>query len=113
VTNAQHLAIVRTLHTAIYVVMVSAIGVVLFAGVTGARGWWLWLSLALLAIETVVFTSSGLRCPLTATVTRFADGDPVSDTYFPERFTRHTLSIFGPLMVIGVILVAVRLALAR
>jgi hypothetical protein len=104
---------VRTLHTAIYVVMVSAIGVVLFAGVTGAHGWWLWVSLALLALETAVFTLSGLRCPLTASVTRFAGGQPVSDTYFPERITRHTLTIFGPLMAIGVILVAIRLSLGR
>jgi hypothetical protein len=107
-TNAHRLSVVRTLHTVIYVVMCVAIFVVLYAGATGARGWWLWMALALLALETAVFAGSGLRCPLTGAVARYAEGRPVSDTYFPERFTRHTLAIFGPLMAIGVVLIAVR-----
>jgi hypothetical protein len=31
-----------------------------------------------------------------------------SDTFFPERITRHTFQVFGPLALLGLILTAVR-----
>ena len=108
-TNAQRLTAVRALHSLIYLVMCLSIFLVLYAGLTGAKGWWLYPALSLLAVETAVFTLSGLRCPLTATAARYASGRPVSDTFLPERFTRHTLAIFGPPMAIGVALVLARL----
>lgn len=112
-TDAQRLFAVRALHTLIYVVMAIGTLVIVYAGVTGARGPWLWAALGLLAVETVVFVASGLRCPLTATVDRYAGGVPVSDTFFPERLTRHTLAVFGPLLALGVVLVVARLWLAN
>lgn len=112
-TDAQRLSAVRALHTAIYVVMTAGIFVILYAGITGRRGPWLWVALALLALETMVFGACGMRCPLTSIVDRYAKGQQVSDTYFPERFTRHTLQVFGPVLALGVTLVAVRLALGR
>jgi len=107
-TTPQRLTLVRAVHTAIYVVMVAAIVIVLFAGVTGARGPWLWAAAGLLLIESVVFAASGLKCPLTAVVARYSDGVAMSDTFFPERFTRHTFAIFAPLMLLGFGLLAVR-----
>ena len=104
----SRLWLVRSLHTVIYVVMAIATFVVLYAGVTGATGPWLGVALGLLAIETVLFVASGMKCPLTAIVARYAGDAPVSDTWFPQRCTRHTLMVFGPLMAIGVILVAAR-----
>jgi hypothetical protein len=112
-TDAQRLSAVRALHTAIYVVMSVGIFVILFAGVTGRRGLWLWVALGLLALETAVFGAGGMRCPLTGIVDRYASGARVADTYFPERFTRHTLQVFGPLLAVGVTLVVLRLALGR
>lgn len=110
-TDACGLALVRGVHTAIYLVMASAVFVVLFAGVTGAQGTWLWVAIALVAIESVVFIANGLRCPLTALVSRYgARRVHVADTYLPEQFTRLTLRIFGPLIAGGLILLAIRFA---
>lgn len=111
-TDAQRLRAVRALHTIIYVVMSIGTLAILYAGLTGAQGLWLWIALGLLAIETAVFVVNGLRCPLTASVARYSAGARVSDTYFPESITRHTLKVFGPLLTIGVLLVAARLWLA-
>lgn len=108
-TDAQRLALVRALHTAIYIVMASSVFAVLFAGMTGAHGPWLWGVGLLVAIECVVFVASGMKCPLTAVAARYDAG--VSDTYLPERFTRHTFRIFTPLILLGVVLLAVRFAL--
>lgn len=101
-TAARRLAIVRAVHTAIYLVMASCILVVLYAGVTGTRGPWLWGAAGLVGIEVVVFAASGMKCPLTAVALRYGAGeDGLFDTFLPERLTRHTLRIFGPLILLG------------
>ena len=103
------LFIVRAVHTAIYVVMASAILAVLYAGLTGANGPWLRVCLALILIEAAVFIGSGMRCPLTAVSVRFgATPEGPYDTFFPERVTRHTLTVYGPLMAAGLILLLIR-----
>lgn len=106
-TDAQRLALVRGVHTAIYVVMAGSVFAVLYAGVFGAHGHWLWVAVGLVIIETLVFVASGMKCPLTAIATKYG-AKPGADTFMPERFTRHTLTIFGPLIVIGLALVIAR-----
>lgn len=88
--------------------MVAAIVVVLFAGITGLSGPWLWAAVGLLLVESIVFAVSGLKCPLTAVVARYSDGAGVSDTFFPERLTQHSFTIFAPPMALGFVLLAVR-----
>ncbi len=106
--SPRRLFLIRLLHTVIYIVMAASALVVLFAGVTGANGPWLPPALVLILIESVVFIGFGLKCPLTAVVARHADGAPVSDTLMPERITRHTFKVFGPIFVIGLALLSLR-----
>jgi hypothetical protein len=108
-TYHLRLALVRALHTAIYVVMAGAVFVVLYAGITGATGRWLWIALALVGVEVAIFAGSGMKCPLTAVASRYGARQG-HDTFFPERLTRHTLTVFGPLIALGVALLAVRWA---
>jgi hypothetical protein len=111
VSDSQRLAAVRTLHTAIYLVMVASIAALLYAGVTGQVGAWLWTALALLAVESVVFVGNGRRCPLTSLAVRYgARTGHVFDTFLPERVTRHTFVFFGSLMVIGLLMLGLRWA---
>jgi hypothetical protein len=57
----------------------------------------------------VVFTASGLRCPLTAVAARYGAARlGVADTFLPERLTRHTFHVFGPLIALAVCLLAAR-----
>ncbi len=108
-TDAGRLWIVRGLHTAIYIVMSAACFAVLYAGISGQSGVWLHVALALVAIEVVVFVGFGLKCPLTAVAVRYgARPDGPYDTFFPERCTRHTFRVFGPLITLGLILNALR-----
>lgn len=101
------LTVVRAVHTVIYVVMAASIFVVLYAGITGARGAWLWVAAALVGIESAVFLWNGLTCPLTAVATRYGAAEG-ADTFLPERITRYTFCVFGPLILIAAALVAVR-----
>ncbi|MDP3660004.1 hypothetical protein [Phenylobacterium sp.] len=109
-TDAQRLTVVRTAHTVIYLVMASAAFTLLYAGVSGKHGRWLWAAVMLMGVEIVVFVSSGMRCPLTAIAERNgATRTGVSDTLLPERLTRHTLVFFGPLIALAFALLAARL----
>ena len=108
-TDRQRLTLVRTVHTVIYLVMASSAFAMLYAGATGAHGRWLWLASGLMAVEIVVFTASGMKCPLTAIAAKNgATLAGVSDTFLPERVTRHTLRVFGPLIIVAIVLLAAR-----
>jgi hypothetical protein len=108
-TDAQRLTLVRAVHTAIYVVMASSSLVVLYAGVTGAHGAWLWVAGGLVGVESLIFAASGLKCPLTAIAVKYgATKDGAYDTFLPERVTRHTFTVFGPLILLGLVLLAGR-----
>lgn len=106
-TDPRRLWLVRALHTAIYLLMASSVFVVLFAGIAGVHGLWLWIAAGLVGVECVVFVGSGMKCPLTAVAAHYGPG--VSDTFLPERFTRLTFRIFTPLIVLGAALVAARM----
>ena len=107
--DSRALALVRWIHTSIYLVMVAAIAVLLYAGISGYEGAWLWISLGLLAMETIVFVGNGMKCPLTAIAVRYgAEKGYAFDTLLPERFTRYTFRVFGTLMVLGLLLIVLR-----
>lgn len=108
-TDSQRLAVIRFVHTAIYVVMAASTLVLLHAGITGAFSPWLWVALVLLGFESIVFVGSGMKCPLTAVAVRYgARTGHVFDTLLPERFTRYTFRLFGTIMAAGLLLLALR-----
>jgi hypothetical protein len=108
-TDGQRLAAVRAIHTAIYLVMAASTFVLLYGGVTGRSGWWLWAALGLLAVESAVFAGYGFKCPLTAVAVRYgAETGHVFDTFLPERATRYTFRFFGSVMAVGFVLLAAR-----
>ena len=103
------LALVKAVHTVFYMMQVVAILYILAAGISGRRGRHLQHAFALVVFESVVFIGNGRKCPLTGLARRL--GDPkgyVGDTFFSERSTRHTFSVFGSLLALGVTLVAAR-----
>lgn len=107
--DARRLAIVRGVHTAIYIVMAASTFVLLYAGITGAQGTWLPVAKVLLTAEVVVFFGNGMRCPLSALAERYgAVEGRVFDTFLPVRWTRYTFRFFGTIMTIGLLLLALR-----
>lgn len=108
-TDPQRLAVIRAVHTAIYVVNAGAILLIDHAGLTGRTGPWLTIALALAAVEVVVFVGSGMKCPLTAVAVKYgADHGAIFDTFLPEALTRNTLRIFAPLLAGGLLLLMAR-----
>ena len=107
--QGRGVAIIRGLHTIIYGVMAASTMILLYLGVTGRHAAWLWGAAPLLAIEVAVLAGNGLKCPLTAVVDRYAGGPGrFPDTFLPEGLTRRTLWIFGPMLVLALLLLAAR-----
>lgn len=107
--DKQRLALVRAVHTAIYLVMATSTFVLVYAGITGRTGVWLWSALGLLTIEAVVFGGNGMRCPLTDVAVKYgAEKGYAFDTFLPERATRYTFQFFTSVMVLGLVLLALR-----
>lgn len=108
-TDAQRLMLVRAVHTVIYLVMAGCVFVVLYAGLSGAHGGWLWLAAGLVGAESLVFAASGMKCPLTAVAVKYgAKVGGTFDTFLPERMTRYTFRVFAPLVLLGFLLLAAR-----
>jgi len=107
--DSLSLAIVRTIHTVIYVVMACSTFILLYAGITASYGPWLYVALVLLVLESIVFAGNGMRCPLTKVAVKYgAKKGYAFDTFLPERFTRYTFRFFGTVMFAGLILLAAR-----
>ena len=105
--SSRVLALIRSVHTIVYVVMAASVFAIFYAGVTGASGAWFWIPGQLVAIEVAVFVGNGMKCPMSAMAVRH--GAIVGhDTFLPERLTRHTLQFFGPLIGVSVVLVLAR-----
>lgn len=110
-SDARILALVRGVHSTVYITMVASIFLLLYAGATGYVGPWLWVALGLLAIEAAVFAVNGLKCPLTVLAVRYgATAGYAFDTILTERTIRYTFRFFSGLMVIGPVLLALRWA---
>lgn len=56
---ANPLALIRALHTVIYIVMAASVFALFQASLTGERPVWFWPALVLLAGEIAVFVGSG------------------------------------------------------
>lgn len=108
--NSRMLFWVRLLHTLIYVINGTACFFVLFAGVTGRVDIWLWVAIALVAIEAVILFANGIKCPMSPLAERYGakTTDVLYDTFIPERLTRHTFWFFSLVVLLGLALFALR-----
>jgi len=104
------LALVRGVHTIIYIILAASVFLILYSGIVGYKGYYLYISLVLVTIEAVVFFAFGMKCPLTSLAKKYgAEKGYVFDTFLPEKMTRYTFRFFGTVLVIGIILLIIRI----
>jgi hypothetical protein len=86
--------------------MVSAIFYIFYAGVTNTFNLILYISIALLAIETTVLSFNKWTCPLTPLARKYDSGERDNfDIYLPNWLAKYNKAIFGTIFVAGMILV--------
>lgn len=108
------LAVIKAFHSAVFLVMLAAIGWLLATGVSGRRDRSVAVAAGLVAIESGVFIANRGVCPLTPLAERYgARRGGVSDIFLPDAIAR-TIPIWSTtLIAISVLLHARRAACRR
>jgi hypothetical protein len=87
--------------------MVVGIFYIIYAGITKTYNVWLYISLALLAIESIVYFGNGKKCPFTDLAKKCGDQKGyVGDIFLPKRVADNTFYLFGTLLLVGIIILA-------
>jgi hypothetical protein len=108
-TDRTKLALVKAVHTFIYLVMAAATLFILYAGLSRYRGPLLTVALVLAGLEAVVFLGNGRKCPLTGLAQKYgAVKGYAFDTFLPEKWTKYTFRFFGTILVVGLALLVLR-----
>jgi hypothetical protein len=102
---------IKLSHSLILIYMTVCIGCLWYSAVRKTMGIWLWVALASLAIECLVFIGNGLRCPLSDWAVALGDptgDDLLSEWLFPEWLIQYFSPICGVLLVGGLIALGYR-----
>ncbi|MFH1736715.1 MAG: hypothetical protein ABH838_02335, partial [Actinomycetota bacterium] len=91
----KKIAMIKGVHTAIYVAMVAGTFYIFYCGWTKTYNVWLYVSLVLLTIESAAFFANGMNCPLADLAEKYgAPSGHLGDTFLPDWFTRLTFRLF-------------------
>lgn len=96
---------IKTVHSAVFLVMLSAIGWLVATGLVGRRDRTVAVAVSLVAAESAVFVANRGVCPLTPLAERQgASRGGVSDIFLPDAIAR-TIPIWATsLVVVAVVL---------
>lgn len=109
IVSRGRLTAVRTAHDLVYIVMAIAALLVLYAGITGVRGTWLAVALALILIEVAVYVGFGMRCPLAILAVRYgATTGHAFESVLSPRMARAAFLTVDAVGAAGLTLVAAR-----
>lgn len=103
------LNLVKLIHTVIWVIMVFAIFYLIYAGMMNILSSWVYLCLGLIVIEIGALMLNGWRCPLSNVAGWYTDNRDIGyDIFLPPIVAYHTKTVFGPLLVLGLVLILYR-----
>ena len=104
--NQPRLIVIKSLHTAVFLLMSASILYILYCGLTRTYDGPLVIALAAVTIESLVFLVNGRRCPLTALARRYgaATGDGwTADIYLPAWSIPLVTPVCSVLFVAGLL----------
>ena len=105
------LALIRSVHTVIYIILAASVCLLFFAAITAYSSPLVIATAIAVAIEVVVFTANGFKCPLTGLAQKYGAEEGkgyVFDTVLPARITRLTYRVFGTMLALTGLIYIVR-----
>lgn len=97
---------IKLIHTAIWSVMALATAYILYAGITKSFTVWLWISIILVSLESLVLVLNKWTCPLTFFAMKYTPNRSDNfDIYLPMVVAKYNKIIFGTIFVVGIMLV--------
>ena len=106
--------LIKFVHSAVLIYMTVCIGALWYSAIRKATGLWLWIALASLVIETLVFFANGMRCPLSDWAVALGDPtghDLLSEYVFPNWLIEYFSPVCGTLMFGGLLAIGYRFGL--
>jgi len=103
--DERALALLKTTHTAIWLLVESAMVYLIVAGLRGRSDRRSGVAAGLVATESLVFLANGGHCPLTALATKLgAESGSVTDIYLPGWLAHNLPIIHVPLVLLAICL---------
>ena len=100
------LRLLKTFHTAIWVLMTTANFTAFYLALLGRFNAWFVAAVALLGGEIVVILVNSWHCPLTDVMARYTQDRKANfDIYLPEWLARNNIRIFSILIALEVVIV--------
>ena len=109
-TAYAKLAIVRFIHTAIWIFFNLVILYLLYAVIKNKIDVWLWIGLGLFLIEGIVLLIFKMKCPLTIIARKYSSSAKDNfDIYLPDWLAKHNKEIYSGILIIIIIILIYRL----
>ena len=105
----RSILIIKSVHTAIFLFMSGALAVLFYEVIVDKITLLTWIAVALFLVEGVVLLTNGWKCPLT----KYAESlgsthGQVTDIFLPKWFANHVFQIYGGLLAMAFLLLAMR-----
>lgn len=99
------LFVLRSIHTLIWLLMVTAISYILYSGLIGNKDTLVKVSVVLIMIEGLILSINNWRCPLHTYAVRFSNDSDINDTFLPALvFFKGYKLILGFIYLFGIYL---------
>lgn len=103
--SRHKLAIIKTLHTAIWLFYNVVIAYMLYAVIIGRLDRLLWIGYMFVIAEGIVLAVFGFTCPLTILARKYSDSSRDNfDIYLPHWLARNTKRIYTGLFMLIIVI---------
>jgi len=103
------IAAVRVVHALIALVLIGAIVVIYYVGITGTSNIWFYLATAALAFAGIVIALNKGDCPFLYLHRRYGDEKRLIELVMPRRFAKLVIPLYAIAAAIGYVLVLLNL----
>jgi hypothetical protein len=107
--DQNKLMAIKVVHTIIWLFFVTAIGFIVYSGISGQISTYTWIAIGLIIGEGLVLLIFKMFCPLTLMARKYSNSEKDNfDIYLPNWLARHNKTIFTTIFIIGLAMVLVR-----
>ena len=105
VENHVKLALIKTIHTAVWVFFNIVLVYLYYSVLTNQIGVLFWLGIVAYAVEFGILLIYGWNCPITFWARQYSDSQKDNfDIYLPNWFARHNKTIYSILIILLLII---------
>lgn len=103
------LILIKSIHSLIWMIMVTIIAFVLWSGITANISIYTWLAISAVLVESLILLIFNGSCPLTVVARKYSDSTRENfDIYLPKWLAKYNKQIFGTLFLIAIAIILFR-----